>query len=135
MKRSIKIQVVLIMFAFTVFSLSFINYQQPTWNVPAEYKAMKNPVKKTDETISEGKKIYDLHCASCHGATGKGDGKKSEHLSKSPVDLSLDQYQKEEEGVFFYKVKIGRNGLHSYKNKLDDEEIWTILHYMHTFKK
>jgi mono/diheme cytochrome c family protein len=135
MKNFIKIQLMLVAFIVSGMSLAFINYDQPPWEVPAEYKAMKNPVKKTNETIAEGKKLYDLNCASCHGATGKGDGKKSEHLAKLPADLSLENIQQDGDGNYFYMVKIGRSGLHSYKNKLDDQEIWTILHFVHTFKK
>ena len=135
MKNFFKLQLMLAAILVSGMSLAFINYDQPSWDVPAEYKAMKNPVKKTNETVAEGKKLYDLSCASCHGATGKGDGKKSEHLAKMPADLSLDQIQQDGEGSYFYKVKIGRQGLHSFKNKLEDEDIWTILHFVHTFQK
>lgn len=136
MKKFLKSQFpVFSIIAFALVLVSFINYQKPVWEVPAEYKSMKNPVKKTTEVMAEGKTLYDLHCASCHGPKGKGDGKKSEHLAKSPANLSLDEIQRESEGEYFYKIKIGRNGLHSYKSKLDDQETWTVIHYMHTFKQ
>jgi mono/diheme cytochrome c family protein len=135
MKNFFKLQLMLVGILASGISFAFINYDQPSWEVPAEYKAMKNPVKKTAETVAEGKKLYDQSCASCHGSTGKGDGIKSERLAKMPADLSLDNIQQDGEGSYFYKVKIGRNGLHSFKNKLDDEDIWTILHFVHTFKK
>lgn len=135
MKKFLGFQlVVLAVIAFPLISFSLINFQPSTWEVPAEYKAMKNPVKKTPEVMEEGKELYGLHCASCHGPNGKGDGKKSEHLAKTPANLSLEEVQKEAEGEYFYKIKVGRNGLHSYKNKLGDQEIWTIIHHMHTFK-
>lgn len=135
MKKFLEFQLgVLVVTALVFSSFTVINYQQPAWEVPAEYKNLKNPVKKTDNVLAEGKTLYDLHCASCHGAKGKGDGKKSEHLAKSPADLSLKVYQGGLEGEYFYKIKVGRNGLHSFKNKMDDTEIWSMMHYMHSFK-
>ena len=35
-----------------------------------------------------GKHEYDSKCASCHGASGKGDGSIRAHLVKAPSDLS-----------------------------------------------
>ena len=35
-----------------------------------------------------GKTIYDRDCASCHGATGKGDGEESMYLTPPPQDFT-----------------------------------------------
>lgn len=35
-----------------------------------------------------GKESYRTYCASCHGATGKGDGPIAEHLKVRPADLT-----------------------------------------------
>ena len=36
-----------------------------------------------------GEKLYKTYCASCHGATGKGDGVMAPHLRYRPADLTL----------------------------------------------
>jgi mono/diheme cytochrome c family protein len=38
--------------------------------------------------VFEGKQKYDLYCASCHGAAGKGDGALAASLKKHPADLT-----------------------------------------------
>ena len=35
-----------------------------------------------------GKAIYDRECASCHGATGKGDGEDAAYYTTKPTDLT-----------------------------------------------
>ena len=36
----------------------------------------------------EGKKLYDLNCALCHGPTGKGDGWAGQDMRPKPRDLT-----------------------------------------------
>jgi mono/diheme cytochrome c family protein len=106
------------------------------WDIPAEYKTMKNPVKKSESALSLGKEQYNKHCAGCHGTTGKGDGEKAKSFANvTPANLSLDKFVNETDGEHFYKIKIGRNNLHSFKSKIDDEATWSIIHYMKTFGK
>lgn len=59
---------------------SFILQPKP-WDVPAEFKMMKNPVKKTDKVLIEGKMHYNQACTGCHGLKGKGDGEKVKNLA------------------------------------------------------
>lgn len=120
---------------FVLFLAGFVIQPKP-WNVPAEYKAMKNPLKKTEKVMSEGKTMYDKVCAGCHGLTGKGDGEKVKNLvNVVPANLRLDEFQHETDGEHFYKIKFGRDNIHSFRGKLDDESIWAIVHYMKTFSK
>jgi mono/diheme cytochrome c family protein len=37
----------------------------------------------------DGEKLFKTYCASCHGATGKGDGVMAPHLRARPADLTL----------------------------------------------
>ena len=45
-------------------------------------------VRLKDMAIAEGKTEYIIHCQSCHGAAGKGDGGMAKILVKQPADLS-----------------------------------------------
>ncbi|HEY4786279.1 MAG TPA: cytochrome c, partial [Bacteroidales bacterium] len=94
----------------------------------------KNPVKKTNESLALGKSTYVRHCASCHGTKGKGDGDKVKNLANiAPADLTLNDVIQETDGEHFFKIKHGRNALHCFKGKIDDEAIWSTVHYMRTF--
>lgn len=105
------------------------------WEVPAKYKAMKNPVKSDDASINAGKALYNKNCASCHGKTGLGDGPKAKGLDTFPGDFSKGEFVTQTDADLFYKTKSGRNEMPKYEGKIDDEGIWQMVNYMRTFKK
>lgn len=118
-----------------VFLMSFISAQPKPWDVPANYKTMKNAVKSTPESIAAGKALYNQHCASCHGKKGLGDGPKARTLEASSGDMSGATYQGQTDGEHFYKTKFGRGEMPKYDKKVTDEDIWHMVNYMRTFKK
>jgi len=105
------------------------------WEVPAKFKAMKNPVKVDEASNNAGKMLYNKNCASCHGKTGLGDGPKARGLETFPGDFSKGEYQNQSDADQFYKTKFGRGEMPKYEGKIDDEGIWQIVNYMRTFKK
>jgi hypothetical protein len=81
---------------------SFMMQTKP-WDVPEEFKNMKNPVAKSDKVLMEGKTKYIRVCAGCHGLTGKGDGEKIKNLTNiKPVSLTTDNVGKETDGEHFF---------------------------------
>ena len=40
------------------------------------------------ESARAGAELFKLHCASCHGESGKGDGKLADGLQFAPADLT-----------------------------------------------
>ncbi len=42
-----------------------------------------------DTVVVAGSSLYKTYCATCHGASGKGDGPLAEHLRFRPPDLTL----------------------------------------------
>ncbi len=105
------------------------------WEVPAEFKNMKNPVASNEASIKAGGALYMKNCASCHGKTGLGDGVKSRALKDYAGDFSGAYYQDQTDGEHFYKTKFGRNEMPKYEGKMSDEDIWNMVNYMRTFKK
>jgi len=52
-----------------------------------------------NSAVKQGKEEYMAHCASCHGATGEGDGPVAGSLKNKPPNLTFLQ-QQEMDGVF-----------------------------------
>lgn len=136
MKKSIKSRIALscVVLAFIPLA-AFTQQQKPkAWPVPAEMKSKANPVKSSAASIADGKEAYNKMCASCHGKKGLGDGPKGKLLDTSSGDFSSKGFQAMTDGEHFWRTKTGRGEMPAYKGKLSDEEIWSVVHYMRTFK-
>ncbi len=133
---SVSLWAIIILAIASSFSYTIVLQNVKEWVVPESAKKMKNPVKKSDESVKSGKTLYLKHCKSCHGTGGKGDGTKSKELETSCGDFTLSDFQKQTDGSMFYKVKEGRKDMPSFKKKITDEEdIWAMVIYMRTFDK
>jgi mono/diheme cytochrome c family protein len=105
------------------------------WVVPEEYRALPNPVPPSPEAAANGRVIYERQCRSCHGDTGKGDGKMSSYIKPAPKDLSMPELQdKMTDGEVFYKITYGRSPMPQFKQKLSDQERWHLVHYIRTLR-
>jgi|SRR5690242_324012 mono/diheme cytochrome c family protein len=112
------------------------DYQPKPWKVPDNFLKMKNPVASNSESISNGKSLWNTHCKSCHGNKGLGDGPKAANLKTDPGDMTKAEVQSQADGAFFYKISEGRDDMPSFKKKVPDEnDRWSIVNYIRTFKK
>ena len=107
---------------------SFIKFDQPDWDVPEHYEKMTNPI----EGFSEGKTLFTIHCKSCHGKYGEGDGPKAANLDTNCGDFTDEDFQSQTDGALFYKTSEGRDDMPAFSKKLDDTEIWSIINYVRT---
>jgi mono/diheme cytochrome c family protein len=117
-------------------SFSYRPFEKKPWPVPEAAKNKKNPVASNAESIAAGKALWGTHCKSCHGTKGLGDGPKAEQLKTEPGDFSKADVQSQTDGSLFYKTSEGRDDMPGFKKKIpDQEDIWSIINYMRTFKK
>lgn len=126
----------LIMMFFVVAAAFTVIRQQDPWVVPDKYNKMANPMKGDESALTTGKAVWAKHCQSCHGKTGKGDGTKAAQLKTLPGDFTKADFHKQSDGAMFYKTSEGRDDMPSFKKKIpDQDEIWSVVNYMRTFKK
>ncbi|HJQ70898.1 MAG TPA: c-type cytochrome [Blastocatellia bacterium] len=103
--------------------------QSPRRN--AEAMKLKNPVAVDAESIEAGKKLYQRHCASCHGPQGKGDGGMA--LSGgTPSDLTDETWDYgSTDGEIFVSIRDGvSSDMLAYKEKLDEKQIWQVVNFI-----
>ena len=67
---------------------------------PADLRLLRIP---TDSLVEEGRELFTLNCASCHGASGAGDGPKSVGLNPPPRNFRQE------------KLKFGASPLQIYQ--------------------
>ena len=95
---------------------------------------LKNPLAVTDKSLSEGKKLYDIYCAVCHGETGDGQG----ILVKREKILGIPSYDDPgrviTEGGVYHVQMFGLNSMGSYASQTDELERWQITQYVMNLK-
>jgi len=136
MKLISTVTVVAGLFMFTLLSGFKPFYDGKPWAVPDNFKNMKSAVASNAESISAGKALWALHCSSCHGKTGLGDGSKAAQLKTQPPDFTTSEVQGQTDGSLFYKTSEGRDDMPSFKKKIaDQDDIWNLVVYIRTLKK
>lgn len=105
------------------------------WPVPASYNNKANPIKASSASIAAGKSLWSLHCKSCHGKNGLGDGPKAAQLDDHPGDFTTKAFQSQTDGALFYKTLEGKGDMPGFKKKIPDEEdLWNLVNFMRTMK-
>ena len=122
---------------FILISLLFASggSAQEAWTVPDDARAVENPVPFDDDALAAGEKHYAARCASCHGDTGKGDGKATRFIKPAPADIStIEARDRMTDGEMFYKITEGRKPMPGMARTLSDEERWQVVHYLRTLQ-
>ena len=99
----------------------------------ADAAKLKNPVASNAESIAAGQKLYAKNCASCHGESGKGDGKMGAQLKPLPSDLTDAEWKHgSTDGEIFTVVRDGvkTTPMKSFKSKMTEHELWDVVNYV-----
>lgn len=105
-------------------------------------RAMKeitsNAVALTDKSISNGKALYTMYCAICHGDAGDGSGylvrDDGGKYPAQPANFLKDEFIASSEGRFYHAIMYGRNMMGSHADKLTYEERWDVIHYIRSLQ-
>ena len=94
---------------------------------------LKNPLATTDENLANGKKMYDIYCAVCHGTKGDGQGV----LVKNGKFLGVPNYKDRPitEGSIYHVIYYGRNMMGSHAGQLNEKERWQVTQYVQKLRE
>jgi mono/diheme cytochrome c family protein len=103
--------------------------------VPLEYRFRKNPYPAAAKFIHDGGRLYQLHCATCHGSKGLGDGEAGRDLRPLPAFLANTiKRRRSVDGYFLWTISDGGaqfgTAMPEYKKILTDQQIWQIVVYI-----
>jgi len=109
--------------------------QDGAWVAPAEADNVKNPIATSEESIEEGLLVYKKNCRSCHGKLGDGKGVGAADLKVPATDFTSPAFTAQTDGAIQWKTNTGRGEMASYKDDLDEEEIWNVINYIRSLAK
>src|SRR5215467_414440 len=90
---------------------------------PRKAQALQNPFAGQPMAAAAGRKLYDDHCAQCHGADGRG--------RERAIDLHSATIQSAPDGSLFWALRNGRirKGMPSWAS-LPDQQLWQLVTYL-----
>ncbi len=114
-------------------------YYPPEEQGPPEEEAkqvnLRALLEPTDELLKEGKQLFQLNCASCHGQTGTGDGPKSAGLNPPPRNFQAEKFKYGASVLEIYNTLT--NGVQGTSmpafDLLPADERMAMSHYVRTF--
>ena len=97
-----------------------------------------NALPITEKGLAEGKELYNVFCATCHGEKGDGIG----YLVRDdggvypaqPANFLLEEHVAASNGRYYYSIMYGKNVMGSYKDKISYEERWNVIHYIRSLQ-
>mgnify|MGYP001052755835 CR=1 FL=1 len=95
---------------------------------------LKNEVPYTEDNLAEGKELYDIYCATCHGTNGNGKGYLVEREKILGVPSYDDKGRAITEGSVYHVMWHGINTMGSYASQMNNRELWLVDHYVMKLK-
>ncbi len=94
--------------------------------------ALSNPLEMNDANMAEGKRIFNIYCAPCHGTGLDGNGPlyTSGKYPLAPANLKGDAIKIFSPGKLYYTIMFGKNMMGSYASQLTEEQRWLIVGYI-----
>jgi mono/diheme cytochrome c family protein len=99
----------------------------PIEKVPAKARAKANPLGNDRDALAAGGKLFEQHCAECHGMKAEG--------SKRGPSLLREEVQQATPGALFWILSNGviRRGMPDW-SKLPEPERWQIVTFLKSLK-
>lgn len=98
--------------------------------VPQGPEATEFPFPITREDLERGRQQYDIFCAVCHGATGRGNGMIVQRGFPHPPSFYLDRLRNAPHGHFYNVITHGYGAMYSYGDRIDPKDRWRITGYI-----
>ena len=91
-------------------------------------KELLSPLEINENNLSEGKELYNIYCAVCHGSKGDGQG----ILMKREKFLGIPSYADRDitEGSIYHVLMYGKNAMGSHAGQVNATERWQIAQHV-----
>ncbi len=96
------------------------------------YKTFGTNAKFSEAELGEGKRLFNIYCAICHGMALDGNGPlySSGKFAAMPANLMGPNYVKMPVGQIYAAIKYGKNAMGSYASQVDPHQRWMIIAYI-----
>lgn len=100
---------------------------------------VQNPLHVDDSILKEGKRLFDIYCAICHGEKLDGDGPLykggSGPFIAAPANFIAGPTSTLPEGTIFYVATYGLRNMGSYASQVNQDQRWMIVSYIKSVER
>jgi mono/diheme cytochrome c family protein len=89
---------------------------------------LANPIAADARSLENGRKLYQINCTVCHGATGQGNGG-AVRYGMAGIALVNDRVRGLSDGYIWGMIRNGRGLMPSY-NRIEEIERWDVVNYV-----
>jgi mono/diheme cytochrome c family protein len=105
--------------------------QAQEFKIPPEEVKRENPVKPTESSLADGKKLWGYQCAMCHAQDGSGKTELSETMKLALRDYRDPAALKEfTDGALFYIIEKGKGKMPGQEGRMKAEQKWNLVNYI-----
>ena len=93
----------------------------------------RSPTRFDTDSVARGLALYDTHCASCHGADGRGEGPAAAAQAVWPPTLSAGLMWKRAPGELLWHILHGMKDtqgsatMPGFADRLNEADVWALL--------
>lgn len=113
-------------------ALGFVLFLMGTVFAPsASAGILVNPIPPDENSLAQGKAIYEANCVACHGPAGRGNGPLAVSLNPRPADF-VQHVNLHSDEVLFNWISQGIPGtaMPAFADKLSENDRWHVLNYI-----
>ena len=87
-----------------------------------------------ESNTAEGKRLYGLFCAHCHGDKGNGDGLVITAGGYPAAPPAYNTLKDRKPGSVFHTITYGKNAMGPHASQLNKDERWKVAMYVRTMQ-
>lgn len=103
--------------------------------IPVDFQVMdRTPVTPNPESLGNGSRLYQQHCAVCHGPAGRGNGPAAKAMTTAPADfLDLEHSAIYGPGEKYWIIGhgTGRTGMPGFSGSLSPKDRWDLVNHLY----
>jgi mono/diheme cytochrome c family protein len=94
----------------------------------------KNPVPPTADSLAQGRALFAINCAMCHGQTSAQRGPVGLKLTPPAPGLGPDLLPSLSDATIFKAITLGFGRMPPFQDKLTPQERWNLVNFLRTRK-
>jgi mono/diheme cytochrome c family protein len=95
---------------------------------------LKNTITPNPPSLAQGKALFTINCAMCHGQTPAERGPVGKKLKPPPPGLDQDLVRERSDTHIFKAITFGFGRMPPFKDKLSPHERWDLVNFLRSRK-